>query len=433
MNETIARREYSQAKVFLRDINERYSGFQLNNIVQVIPIAYPIAIFNTIVAEKSFESFDIIEHTILRLLSLDYDIEMIEKLTGLKQFYVNRIVNLLRGYELIDNNGLTSLGLESIQTEKKIQRHDVLYELQVDAVMGSLIKLDELIERETIKNKTETSVHVGHLEYVETIDFGAVEEGLKQHFDKHIKSPYSGLHINTIAINSVRFKELKYAHAYYVRCINEEPIIFTKRFVAGKNNFKERFVWMPSFVNNENERINHGFDETIPIIKNRAQEIVWRFRDSLSEKQSRYEAGLICKLGSFVLGLNKEYTKYIENQFFQIIVNENSFTICNKFVLDYLEAVAESGKEIIVNDSITGDSLVVLTNDQKINETAKLYKEMITRYDRKEIRSYILESSNNDKKHIISSIYEALKTYIVEEVSSDEIVEDVIEAENVEN
>jgi hypothetical protein len=84
---------------------------------------------------------------------------------GLSPNYVFKIIRLLNGYGHLDGNGITELGRDSIKRGQKVIKAQVWQKFQIDALNGTLLKVDQTITDNMLNDKDQTNIAIGHLDF----------------------------------------------------------------------------------------------------------------------------------------------------------------------------------------------------------------------------------------------------------------------------
>ncbi len=93
----------------------------INQIELFTEVYYPIATLEIEMTETTFEDFEIVPMTVLKLVGANvHSAEDIAVLLGLKRNYVQKILDMLMGYGFINESGLTGAGLRSLNEERPI-------------------------------------------------------------------------------------------------------------------------------------------------------------------------------------------------------------------------------------------------------------------------------------------------------------------------
>lgn len=251
----------------LKEIKEKYTSILPSHIEAFAPIYYPIAMVEMNLDEMTFEDFEVIQLTVLKLIGLgQVDEEILADLLGLSLNYIHKIKHLLRGYGHIKDDKLTELGQRSLLEEKKIIMNQVWQKFQVDALNGSLIRMDKLVSDNMLNDKEETRFVVGHLDYLDGISRESIEKQIEEgDYSDFIRQKTGILSTNVLAINDVKCIEVKYATCFLMKLKDiEDPLIFAKRYDEEKRQVSERFSWQPFSVGDEKLREKYLLQEDLP-------------------------------------------------------------------------------------------------------------------------------------------------------------------------
>lgn len=276
----------------LREIKEKYKKIRPEDIQGFSPIYYPIAIVEMNLEEMTFEDFETVQLTVLKLIGLgQVDEEVLADLLGLSRNYIARIKHLLRGYGHIEDDRLTELGERSILEEKKIRKSTVWQKFQADALNASLIRMDKIISDNMLNDKDETRILVGHLDYMDGVSRQAIEEQIQEgSYANFIRQKTGILNTNVLAINHVKCSEVKYALCFLMKLRGfPEPVIFAKRYNEGKREIRDRFSWQPFSLSQEELRGDYGFEEEIPLAKQMTREYVGDIYRLIGERAEKLE------------------------------------------------------------------------------------------------------------------------------------------------
>lgn len=252
----------------LKEIKEKYPAIMPSQIEMFSPIYYPIAMVEMNLDEMTFEDFETVQLTVLKLISLgQLEEEVLADLLGLSVGYISRVKHLLRGYGHIEDDKLTELGQESLLEEKKITRSQVWQKFQVDGLNGSLIRMSELVADNSLNDKDETRFIIGHLDYLDGIKSEEIEAQIEEgDYSDFIRQKTGILNTNVLAINDVECTEVKYAVCFLMKLKGvERPVIFAKRYNEEKKEVRERFSWQAFSIAGEDVREKYGFEENIPL------------------------------------------------------------------------------------------------------------------------------------------------------------------------
>ena len=382
----------NEATFALNDIRNKYKRISAPDIEVFVPIYYPIAILEMNVEELTFEDFDTVQLAVLRFISLKQtDYRIIADLMGLSTNYVSKVLNLLKGYGHINDNGITELGIQSLMEEKKIIKANVLQKFQVDALNGQLITIDKTISENTLNDKNETSRIIGHLNYLDQISMESINEQLDaQNYSNFIKQKSGILNRNVLAINDVKCIDVKYAKCYMLKLQwNDETIVFAKRFNVNKKQIKDKFTWQPFSVANEQIRIRYGFEEEICISTPIAVQYTHSLMKLVNERGEK-------------LDIEKEVYNTLKRAYpfddkglseieksktgtFVINVNEYAFTKYRAWIPNFLLGLQQDGEYIVTTEYLYGKLISIRTKSNLVLELSKLLYYKVSSGDKRKI------------------------------------------------
>ena len=261
-----------QVHSIMGEILKQYPELRMQDISSFCPVFYPIAIIELSMKEKTYEDFDSVQLPILRLLYLGIcDAGIISETLGLSENYINRILKYFEGVELIDSMGnITNLGKESVIEGKKITLVATEQKFQIDALSGSLIRLDQSIDRMSFVDKSETDIKTGHLMCEDGVDIDELESILQDSEQKEsfLKKKAGVINSNVELIEDAKLDGLEYAKAYMMKIEQiDEILVWIKRLNPNYSEdmfFSKRYIWMPFAVSNEELRKKLDVTDVVP-------------------------------------------------------------------------------------------------------------------------------------------------------------------------
>lgn len=271
----------------LDGIRSKYPRIRPADVQHFAPIYYPIAIMEMQLEEQTFEDFETVQLTILRLVSLGItDHKVIAQTLGLSPNYVFKVMRLLNGYGHISGNKLSPLGQQSLEQEKKIVTTETRQKFQVDALNGTLLKVGQIVTETALSDKSETVRIIGHLNYMDGISADTLRRQLSGGNGQDYLHQKSGiLHTNVTAVKEARCIHIQYAKCYLLKLRNlEQPIIFGKRYDRGKKDIKDRFSWQPFCVSSPEIRDMLGFEKDTTLSTQIANDYIAQLYAMLTEQ-----------------------------------------------------------------------------------------------------------------------------------------------------
>lgn len=277
----------------LEDICVQYPVLGQDIVKRFYPVLYPIALVDIIVCEKTFEDFQSVEEPVLKLISAGIGSpKIIADTLGLSENYITRIVNLFLGNGMVELTGaqmkLTKIGFESLQLHQKIDTIHSGQTVQIDALNGNMLRLENFVEKEVFIDKEKSSGKLMNYTHMSGIDAADIEAKIlgKNTYD-YIKKSSGIINSNAEKIEKTEFKELKYASAFYMELTySDEPIIWSRRYNADyRAEVSERYEWQPFAVTDERTREFFRFGDKISRYEKEQYEYIKQMNNILFEKQ----------------------------------------------------------------------------------------------------------------------------------------------------
>lgn len=396
----------------MKEILNQYTQITGTDIEMFISVYYPIAIVEMSLDEMTFEDFDAVQLPILRLFSLGQTKSQdIADLMGLSPNYVYRVLNLLRGYGLIDDNGVTELGSQSLEQEKRITKARTLQIFQVDALNGNLIRIDNTILDSVLIDKKHTNVRIGHLDYLEGITFDSVNQQISQNYGDLIRKKSSILHTNVLAINDVKCLEIKYARSMMIKfCGCNEPIIFTKRINQKERVFSKRFSWQPFSVPDETFRQRYGFGNEIPLSSNFASYYIKNTYELILDQSCGVDFEVVYRALKKVYPFDEAgitFSEFLPSGPIIVNVTENAFPVYRSWIIEFLLDIQRYGEYLITNEHLYGRLIIIRPTTKKINKVANRLSEIVKTKGRSYV-SQILRDNLQDFESIGETLIDKL-------------------------
>lgn len=377
----------NEALVAMDDIHEKYKKLPSADIEKFAPIYYPIAIVEMNLDEVSFEDFESVQYTILKLISLGVTNHVVLAETlGLSPNYVLKIIRLLNGYGHLDENGITELGRESISQGQKIVKSQVWQKFQLDALNGTLLKVDQTITDNMLNDRRQTNITIGHLDYLDGMSVQEISTQLaKNNLSKYVHQKSGIINTNVTQINDVRCTEVKYARCYLMKVRNcDEPIVFAKRYDCSKEDVKERFSWQPFSVKSATILEKYEFETDIPFNSDIARRYIGQLYSMLIERGEKvnlveeiYYA--MRKVYPFEkIGVDIVSTDGVEVP--TVNIDERAFRIYRSWIINFLIGIRNDGEYLITNEKLYGHVISLRTESLKLLDLAKLIYNKIDKY-----------------------------------------------------
>ena len=230
-----------QSKKSIKHILQMFPNMELPDVSYFTRFYYPIAILDVAFEEKSFTDFKPFEIAILRLLK--YGISNttdISNLMGLPEVYIKRLLSHIVGLGYYDGQ-LTVDGEEAIREGKKTQTHRTRQAVQVDAITGHIISLENLISQKDLVDSKDTTKGFHHLEEIDEMNTYSLANEIVEKYSREVEEEH--LHVNVTKINNISFKEMKYAECYAIK-FNDDKIILllNRKNYRGKRSYDNYYV-----------------------------------------------------------------------------------------------------------------------------------------------------------------------------------------------
>ena len=277
------------------------------------------------------------------------------------------------GYGHIDKKGVTTLGKESILKGKKIIKSQVRQKFQVDALNGTLIKVNQIVSDNMLSSKDKTLFAVGHLDYLDGITTEIIVDQLQsQNYSDYINQKSGILNTNVLAIHAVECIEVKYARCFIMRLKGvSEPVIFAKRYDRDKREIKDRFSWQPFSIPDPELREKFALEPEIPMSNRLTKEYTSNVYKMLIERsqnvdlqQEAYKA--LRKVypfeeeGVFVGG-------YTRGNILIVNVDERAFKKQTSWLPYFKQQLKDHGEYLVTNQHLYGKIISVRSDAELTN------------------------------------------------------------------
>ena len=377
----------NEALAALDDIHEKYKKLPSTDIEKFAPVYYPIAIVEMNLDEISFEDFESVQYTILKMISLGVsDHVVIAETLGLSPNYVFKIIRLLNGYGHLDGNGITELGRDSINRGQKVIKAQVWQKFQLDALNGTLLKVDQTITDNMLNDREQTNITIGHLDYLEGMPVQEISTQLaKSNLSKYVHQKSGIINTNVTRINDVRCTEVKYARCYLMKVRNcDEPIVFAKRYDSSKEDVKERFSWQPFSIKNAVILEKYGFETDIPFNSEVARRYVGQLYSMLIERgkkvnlveEIQYAMRKVYRFEETGVEIARTDGVVVPT----VNIDERAFRIYRSWIINFLIGIQNDGEYLITNEKLYGHVISLRTESLKLLDLAELISNKINKY-----------------------------------------------------
>ena len=382
----------NEALAALDDIHEKYKKLPSTDIEKFAPIYYPIAIVEMNLDEMTFEDFESVQYSILNLVSLGVtDHKVIADTLGLSPNYVFKIIRLLNGYGHMDGSGITQLGLESIQTGQKIVKSQVWQKFQLDALNGTLLKVEQTVTDNMLNDRDQTNITIGHLDYLDGMPVKDISTQLaKNKITRYVAQKDGILNTNVTSINDVRCMEVKYARCYLMKVRNcDQPIVFAKRYDSSKRDVKERFSWQPFSVKNQVIIDKYGFESDIPYNSDVAIKYVGQLYEMLLQRAKKVNLVDEIKYAMKKVYMFDEGGVEIARTDGVVVptvnIDERAFKVYRSWIINFLIGLANDGEYLITNEKLYGHVISLRTESLLMLDLADTFVSKINKYGKTDV------------------------------------------------
>lgn len=371
-NEEIEKKGFSP-DFALENILKTYPKISAKDIALFAPIYYPIADIEIDFEENSFEDFESVQITILKLLALGHtSAEQLAALTGLTSSYIKKIVNLLFNFGHIDTNlKLTPLGAESVKQGKKITAVRGAQRFQLDVLGLNLIRLDKTVNRKIIINKDELSKGVMILDFPDSIEASKIVNDLKNDdFRQIMASKNKLLNVNITTIHGIKCIGIRYVNAFLLKLNGYEPLIFSQREDFSKAG-KRKFSWLP-FAVSTSAAISLLEIEDLPFYSDEITEKLKKYLITIGNAAKTEKSHESMESAIEAIALKEDYGFQKEDLRCDFakgeieILAKSAFTKFNFKTLCLLKTLADNGVLLSTNKNLRGGLIKLYTRDDEI-------------------------------------------------------------------
>ncbi len=409
----------NEALAALDDIHEKYKKLPSTDIEKFAPVYYPIAIVEMNLDEVTFEDFESVQYTILQLISLGVnDYAIIAETLGLSPNYVFKMIRLLNGYGHLDGNGITQLGMDSIRSGQKIVKAQVWQKFQLDALNGTLLRVDQTITENMLNDREQTNITIGHLDYLDGMPVQEISTQLaKSNLSKYVQQKSGIINTNVTKINDVRCVEVKYARCYLMKVRNcDEPIVFAKRYDSSKEDVKERFSWQPFSIKNAVLAQKYGFEPDVPFNSDVARKYVGQLYSMLIERgkkvnlveEIQYAMQKVYRFEAAGVEIARTDGVVVPT----VNIDERAFRIYRSWIINFLIGIQNDGEYLITNEKLYGHVISLRTESLMMLDLAELIVDKMRKHGKanvvKRIKDKYKDYEGNDLMQRIEKEVRAL-------------------------
>lgn len=413
------KKRYDDLNQDLSTILKTYPTLSVADVDAFIPVYFPIALVEIDTVEESFEDFEVIELTVLKLVSLGVETSHeISELLAIDEKYVKRVLKLLIGYGHIKNNKITEIGLRSLGRGQKIEKKAGKQIFQVNALNGTIMKFEDVISERQLDDREHTRFRVAHMMNMMGVRTQSLIDQLKTG-DNYMNFVNSGKNeiVNLVGIQDIQLKEKQYAYSYILKIKGSDPMVLSKRYNMHKRKIDERYQWIPLSVPNSIVRQKLNLSESIPVSTMLEKKIIQETMGLLKSKTENIEAQemkqtyleAIMNMYPFVTSVCAY--KSLENgcEFF---VKEQAFNTYNRKLYEILKSFGQYGIYVFGRDNFYGNFVKIRPVSIELQNMAQLLVKYIDDYGDNKIRQVLGDYFDlNDQSNVIEGISKALNQF----------------------
>ncbi len=410
------KRGYDDVNRDLSSILNTYPSINFTNLEFFIPVYYPIALVELDTIEESFEDFEMIELAVLKLINLGCsNASEISKLLAIDEKYVLRMMKLLTGYGHLQDGYVTEIGRRSLVEERKIEKKAGKQLFQVNALNGTIMKLEDVISERQLIDKEYTRFRVSHImnmDGVQTQDLmeQLTGEGYYQNFVESGKNEV----VNLVGIQDIRFKEIQYAYSYLLKLKGSFPMVFSKRYNRNKRKMEEKLKWVPLSVSNPKIISELNLSDTVPVMTKLEEQMIEKTIGllnvklqgiSLEEMRQTYMDAL-----DSLYPFDFSHCKFVQSKNgCNFLVNEQAFSSYGKSLLPILTYMGRFQKYMFTRDMFYGTIVNIRSDSSFLDELCKKLIQKMDEYGEKRVRNILNNKSLDfDGKNVIYEINQVL-------------------------
>lgn len=374
-----------------REIRAQFPGIEIDDVECLVSVYYPIAVVEMELQEQTLEDMEGIERAVLELCRIGItDPAVITRTLGLgsSTTYITRIMRSLYGVGLLNkDHSLTNTASEALEEDRKIVTVLTRQLFQADALNGTLLRVDELVDEYTIAERTETRAIIGILDSADSAETSRLTEGLREDASRYIHRPEGFLNTNIIRIENVYLDHMAYARGYLLKLGSaDHAIVLLKRYDRYKPFEKRTCDWRAMFVPPDDEDIYRPFvTEETPI----ATDVCMRRTDDLYQllwqQQMRAQNDWdILRSLRWLYPFAEEGVEIgqvdAENQSVtKVRINEHAFCEYQPWILDCLIGLHQDNGYLYVDNAMYGYLMMLWTDSPLLQQAAALAADLALR------------------------------------------------------
>ncbi len=364
---------YMEGKAFLSSAWGSIPEFSPNEFCYITPLAYPVAVLEVDVMERTREDFSVVEKAILKMIKNGIsEPRYIARLLGITESYAEKMKRLLYSNGHIGKAGITELGEESLKEDKSIKLNEAKQKIYVDGIAGNPISIREFINEKVFRSPAKSGSSVPHLEPIDQVETEQLIRSIRANYTDYVDKGEFSLHINVDTITDITFVETKYAIAYYLENAAGECMIICQCYDSTAKSMKKRTYWRALYSNRLSllERYGLGGQEVTHDYMSSAR--VTQMRELLEEERKTKEEQFLNQVEQ-LCPFNWEKTQIEIDDPVRIVISKDSIGAYNKYILNMLYGLGRQGADYIILGITFGRYAVIESQDEDLLELARRY------------------------------------------------------------
>lgn len=396
--------QYVHAKDFIKEVKKSVSSFNPADFQYILKVAYPIVIVEVEAYERTKEDFPLVEKTVLRMFrNRIIRSEDIAHLLGLQESYVKKVIRLLASYQQIDENGITQLGLESLEQNYSIKTNFTKQRIQVDGVTGAPIGIREFIDEDKLSAAEDSFFDIPHVEPQESIEISRLVDAVKSDYMSYVNKGDHSLHTNVDEIGNVKFVEVKYTQAFYLENHDGNVIIMCNAHDTTLRRQRDSYRWR--VVSTDSPIIARAYGFTVPeqntsifeiekvaLLKSQLRTMREEIRDDTRDYVEK------------LYGFDWSKTDLTSDDNPVLTVSYLSFAKYGGYVFRCLESLARDGCDYIILEKLRGKMIRVTTEDEDLLDLAKRYRKIVKNLGYEKVTKPLESMSSKSDANILDQL-----------------------------
>lgn len=368
-------KRYSYMTQDLWQILNTYPALQDYTVESFTLFYYPVAIMEMALNERSIEDFEAVQLPVLRMVGLGFSSpRVIAETLCLTEDYVNRVLQLLAGYGLLNSQGgLTELGQKSCNARRRITMIQTTQAFQMDPLSGKLLTLENVLSEHILVEPAQLNPHTPILRCGE----GVAAELLTQQIlgdraDAYIHHNPGVFHVNVEQILDARCLGITYAKSYLMKLTQRPaPLCFALRYDETRETPRDRLCFRPYGCESEDICAAMNFDYQTPIYAAHTYEFLQPFTAALDQERRDNpitEEDAVQTLA--VYGLEPSGLK-LGGPMPQAYLDASCIRQVNSDLFAFLRQLGKAGNVMLADQAHHGWLLRVYTEDVTVKALAK--------------------------------------------------------------